>query len=118
MKKLCSLVICVMALLFAGCEPNAPKVETGIGVFSVVSRSSVGGIRQSIRVVKETANLNKKHFWVIGSCLVVPCFLFGSSLVFYTEYIYEVQRMRILIFVLSAQKKRIVDCAFLSMNYE
>ena len=33
MKKLCSLIICVMALLFAGCEPNAPatssKVETG-----------------------------------------------------------------------------------------
>lgn len=33
MKKLCSLVICVMALLFAGCEPNEPatsnKVETG-----------------------------------------------------------------------------------------
>ena len=33
MKKLCSLVICVIALLFVGCEPNAPatssKVETG-----------------------------------------------------------------------------------------
>ena len=33
MKKLCSLVICVVALLFVGCEPNAPatssKVETG-----------------------------------------------------------------------------------------
>ena len=33
MKKLCSLLICVMTLLFAGCEPNAPatssKVETG-----------------------------------------------------------------------------------------
>ena len=33
MKKLCSLVICVMALLFVGCEPNVPatssKVETG-----------------------------------------------------------------------------------------
>lgn len=33
MKKLCSLVICVMTLLFVGCEPNAPatssKVETG-----------------------------------------------------------------------------------------
>ncbi len=33
MKKLCSLVICVIALLFAACEPNAPatssKVETG-----------------------------------------------------------------------------------------
>ena len=33
MKKLYSLVICIIALLFAGCEPNAPatssKVETG-----------------------------------------------------------------------------------------
>ena len=33
MKKIFSLAICVMALLFAGCEPNAPatssKVETG-----------------------------------------------------------------------------------------
>ena len=33
MKKLCSLVICIMTLLFAACEPNAPatssKVETG-----------------------------------------------------------------------------------------
>ena len=33
MKKLCSIVISIMALLFAGCEPNAPatssKVETG-----------------------------------------------------------------------------------------
>lgn len=33
MKKLCSLVICAMALLFAGCDPNAPatssKVKTG-----------------------------------------------------------------------------------------
>ena len=33
MKKLCSLVICVMALLFVGCEPNTPatssKLETG-----------------------------------------------------------------------------------------
>ena len=33
MKKLCSLVICIMALLFVGCEPNTPatssKVETG-----------------------------------------------------------------------------------------
>ena len=33
MKKLCSLVICIMALLFVGCESNAPatssKVETG-----------------------------------------------------------------------------------------
>ena len=52
-----------------------------------------------------------------------PWFVFGSylaqrartiipSLVFDTEYIYEVQGMRILIFVLYEQKKRIVECAF------
>ena len=41
MKKLCSLVICVMALLFVGCEPNAPEVETGIGVFSVSETKQV-----------------------------------------------------------------------------
>ena len=33
MKKLFSIIICVVALLFVGCEPNAPatssKVETG-----------------------------------------------------------------------------------------
>lgn len=43
MKKLCSLVICVMALLFTGCEPNAPatssKVETGAA--SDITRRSV-----------------------------------------------------------------------------
>ena len=38
MKKLCSLVICVMALLFAGCEPIAPEV---IGVFSVSETKQV-----------------------------------------------------------------------------
>ena len=38
MKKLCSLVICVMALLFVGCEPIAPEV---IGVFSVSETKQV-----------------------------------------------------------------------------
>ena len=38
MKKLFSLVICVMALLFVGCEPNAPEV---IGVFSVSETKQV-----------------------------------------------------------------------------
>ena len=28
MKKLCSLVICVMTLLFVGCEPNAPTTSS------------------------------------------------------------------------------------------
>ena len=39
MKKLCSLVICVMALLFAGCEPNAPAVKAK--AFSVSSSKQV-----------------------------------------------------------------------------
>ena len=38
MKKICSLVICVMALLFVGCEPIAPEV---IGVFSVSETKQV-----------------------------------------------------------------------------
>ena len=38
MKKLCSLVICVMALLFDGCETIAPEV---IGVFSVSETKQV-----------------------------------------------------------------------------
>lgn len=38
MKKLFSLVICVMAVLFVGCEPNAPEV---IGVFSVSETKQV-----------------------------------------------------------------------------
>ena len=38
MKKLCSLVICVMAVLFVGCEPIAPEV---IGVFSVSETKQV-----------------------------------------------------------------------------
>ena len=38
MKKLCSLVVCVMALLFVGCEPIAPEV---IGVFSVSETKQV-----------------------------------------------------------------------------
>ena len=49
---------------------------------------------------------------MVGSSFEVSWFVFGFSLVFDTEYIYEVQGMRILIFVLSAQKKRIVECAF------
>ena len=38
MKKLCSLVICIMALLFAACKPNAPEF---IGVFSVSATKQV-----------------------------------------------------------------------------
>ena len=38
MKKLFSLVICVMAVLFVGCEPIAPEV---IGVFSVSETKQV-----------------------------------------------------------------------------
>ena len=38
MKKICSLAICVMALLFVACEPIAPEV---IGVFSVSETKQV-----------------------------------------------------------------------------
>ena len=41
MKKFVSILICMIALLFVGCEPNAPKVETGIGVFSVAEGRTV-----------------------------------------------------------------------------
>ncbi len=35
MKQYLLNVICVMALVFAGCEPNGPALKKGIGVFSV-----------------------------------------------------------------------------------
>ena len=54
MKKLCSLVICVMALLFAGCEPNAPKVETGIGVFSVAEGRTVTFSKGNLQYIQST----------------------------------------------------------------
>ena len=48
-----------------------------VGVLSVVSRSSLGGIREGIREVKETAILINSTFWWFG---VLWSFL-GSSLV-------------------------------------
>ena len=54
MKKLCSLVICVMALLFVGCEPNAPKVETGIGVFSVGEGKTVTFSKGNLQYTQST----------------------------------------------------------------
>ena len=39
----------------------------------------------------EVANLNKKHFWVVGSSLGVPWFIFGSSSVFNPRGIGKVQ---------------------------
>ena len=54
MKKLCSLVICVMAFLFVGCEPNAPKVETGIGVFSVAEGRTVTFSKGNLQYTKST----------------------------------------------------------------
>jgi hypothetical protein len=43
MKKLFSLVICIMALLFAGCEPNAPATSSKVvtGAAKDVTTSSV-----------------------------------------------------------------------------
>lgn len=54
MKKLCSLVICVMTLLFVGCEPNAPKVETGIGVFSVGEGKTVTFSKGNLQYTQST----------------------------------------------------------------
>ena len=54
MKKLCSLVICIMALLFVGCEPNAPKVETGIGVFSVGEGKTVTFSKGNLQYTQST----------------------------------------------------------------
>ena len=44
----------------------------------------------------EVANLNKKHFWVVGRSLGVPWFILGSSLVFYTRLKGKVQGKGIL----------------------
>ena len=54
MKKLCSLVICVITLLFVGCEPNAPKVETGIGVFSVAKGRTVTFSKGNLQYTQST----------------------------------------------------------------
>ena len=56
------------------------------------SRSSVGGMRQGIRDVKEAAILRKVLFWWLG----VLRFVLGSSLVFYTRLKGEVQGIGIL----------------------
>ena len=48
-------------------------IRSPVGVLSVFSRSSVGGIRQGIREVKETAILKKRTFYISE--------FFGSSLV-------------------------------------
>ena len=49
------------------------EAGSSVGVFSVVSRSSVGGIRQGIRELKETSILIKRTFCNLA--------FFGSSLV-------------------------------------
>ena len=41
MKKIFSIVICTMALLFSSCENNAPGMKNGIGVFSVSESKQV-----------------------------------------------------------------------------
>ena len=52
----------------------------------------------------EVANLNKKHFWVVGRSLGVPWFILGSSLVFYTRLKGKVQGKGILRKVLFLEK--------------
>ena len=76
MKKLLSIVICVMTLLFAGCEPNAPvtssKVETGatsdITTESVVLHGKVNvdisqydNVEFGMMVSEDKANLNARN---------------------------------------------------------
>ncbi len=55
----------------------------------------------------EVANLNKKHFWVVGRSLGVPWFVLGSSLVFYTRLKGKVQGKGILRKVLFWKSTRI-----------
>ena len=62
-------------------------MHSSIGVLSVVGRWNKAKYMRG----KREGNLNKQHFLVIRSSLVVPWFFFGSSLVFDTEYIYKVQ---------------------------
>ena len=54
-----------------------------LGVLSVVARWNKARYKRG----KRDGNLNKKHFLVVGSSLVHPRFVFGSSLVFNTEQI-------------------------------
>ena len=49
---------------------------------------------------KRDGNLKKQHFWVVGSSLVVPWFVLGSSLVINTEEFGKVQGNGILRIVL------------------
>ena len=53
----------------------------------------------------EVANLNKKHFGVVGRSLGVPWFVFGSSLVFNPRGIGKVQG-----------KGNLNNCALLSLT--
>ena len=55
-------------------------IRFSFDLLSAFSRSSVGGIRQGIREVKETAILIKRTFFIsefFGSSLVRPWFLLG-----------------------------------------
>ena len=71
-------------------------MRSSLGLLSVISRWNKARYKRS----KRDGNLNKKHFLVVGSSLVVPWFVLGSSLVFYTVHIYKVQGNGILRIVL------------------
>ncbi len=75
---------------------------------SSLGRLSVFGRWQKARYKrgKREGNLNKQHFLVIRSSLVVPWFFFGSSLVFSPRQIGKEQGKGILIKVLFAQDKK------------
>ena len=101
-------------------EGNLNKTYFGVTGSSVVVLPLIGRWNKGrYKRGKRDGNLNKKHILYFG---VLWSFL-GSSLVLrWSLTLWELGRYkgkRILIFVLSAQKKRIVECAFfLRMNYE
>ena len=64
---------------------EAEFCRSSLGRRSVFSRWNKGRYKRG----KRDGNLNKKHFLMIWSSLVVSWFFFGFSLVFYTEHIYK-----------------------------
>ena len=74
--------------------------RSSVGLLSVVGRKN----RRRYKRSKRDGNLNKSTFLVVGSSLVVPWFVLGSSLVFYTRLKGKVQGKGILRKVLLIDK--------------
>ena len=64
---------------------EAEFCRSSLGRRSVFSRWNKGRYKRG----KRDGNLNKQHFLMIWSSLVVSWFFLGFSLVFYTEHIYN-----------------------------